>query len=516
MKRELRLLLVEDVALDAELIEHELHRAGLRFRAKRVESSDAFLRELEQHPPDLILSDYGMPAFDGFLALAAARERCPEVPFIFVTGAHGDEVAVETLKRGADDYVLKSRLHRLASSIDRALSVAAERANHRQTELALRQGQEQLGWLAEAARSYALLSLDADGCVAGRSPSAERIIGYLSSEVTARPLASFVPPEEQDKVRQALKRVGKESRHYESGWRVRRKDGVEFPASVLLALSREAAGRSPALCCVLCDMTLEKQATEQAERRVESIVRHRTAQLQANCSELQELTCTLGLNLRTPLRHIDGFIELLHKSAGDQLDPKEQNYLKIIAESARQMSRLLDELLTFARVGQVQMYRLHFSLAEVVKEVIQDLRRETEGRHIEWTVGPLPEVTGDPTLLGEAMTRLLSNALKFTACRPVARVQIGCRSTEAEVIVFVADNGVGFDPRHRDKLFGVFQRLHPAGEYEGLGIGLAQVRRIIQRHGGRAWTESAPDQGATFYFSLPRPEAAPAEESLEA
>jgi PAS domain S-box-containing protein len=514
MKRELRVLLLEDIALDAELIEHELHRAGLRFRAKRVETRADFLRELEHHRPDLILSDHGIPAFDGFMALATARQRCPEVPFIFVTGAHGDEVAVETLKRGADDYVLKSRLDRLAASVQRALAQADARTQHRQTELALHRTQEQLRWLAEAARCYALLSLDRDDCVAQWSPNAERLLGFSPGEARARPLLSFVPAEEQDKVRHALRRARDHGRHAETGWRMLRKDRVEVPASVLLALSEEQT--DAALWCVLCDLTLEKQAAEEAERRVESLVCHRTAQFQADYRELQELTCRLALALRPPLRQIDGFVELLHKSAAERLEVKEEKCLVTIAESARQMSQLLDELLTFARVGQVQMYHLHFSLAEVVQEVIQDLRRETEGRQVEWVIGPLPEVTGDPTLLGEALTRLLSNALKFTAPRPLVRIQIGSRATENEVIISITDNGVGFDPRRSNQLFGIFQRLHPVGEFAGLGLGLAQVRRIIQRHGGRTWAEGAPEAGATFSFSLPRLEPAPREEALEA
>lgn len=515
MKRELRLLLVEDVALDAELIEHELRRAGMRFRAKRVETRDAFLHELEYHPPDLILSDHGIPAFDGFAALATARQRCPEVPFIFVTGAHGDEIAVETLKRGADDYVLKSRLHRLAASIQRALTQAQERAHHRQTERALRQNRAQLHWFTEAARDYALLSLDLEGRVTSWNSSAERITGYTVREACDRPLMSFFPAEDHDRVRRAVQRAGTEGTHTETGWRGLRKDGLEFPASVLLALSRSENGNEPSIVCVLRDLTLEKQAAEESQRRIETVLRHRTAQIEADYRELQELTCTLAIDLRTPLRHIDGFVEMLNKTAGDRLDPKGQSSLKTIAESARQMGHLLDELLTFARVGQVQMYDLHFNLADVVAEVRQELRHEAEGRQIEWVIGPLPEIMGDPTLLGQALNRLLANALKFTRPRSQARIEIGSRSTDNEVIVSVRDNGVGFDPRYRDKLFGVFQRLHPGGEFEGLGLGLAQVRRIVQRHGGRTWAEGAPDQGATFYFSLPRSEVALREEALE-
>jgi light-regulated signal transduction histidine kinase (bacteriophytochrome) len=173
------------------------------------------------------------------------------------------------------------------------------------------------------------------------------------------------------------------------------------------------------------------------------------------------------------------------------------------------MGALLDELVTYCRIGQIELTHLQFNLTDTVREIVHDLRRAAEGRHIEWVVGGLPEVVGDPALLWLVLENLLANAVKFTRPREHARIEIGSQSTPREIIVFVADNGVGFDPRHRAKLFGVFQRLHPATEFEGIGAGLANVRRIVRRHGGRAWAEGALDQGATFYFSLPRPPSGP-------
>jgi signal transduction histidine kinase len=389
MKRELRLLVIEDMAADVELIDHELHRAGLRFRSKWVQNKEQLLEELTQRPPDVILSDHGIPGFDGFTALDVARQRCPEIPFIFVTGAHGDEVAVETLKHGADDYVLKSRLHLLAPAIKRALREAAERVRRRQAEVALQQSQEHLRLLAE---------------------------------------------------------------------------------------------------------------TEQT-------LRQSAAQVEADYRELQELTQVLARDLRMSLRHIDRFAELLQRAAGEQLSPKNRSSVLTIVESARQMGRLLDELLTYCRIGQAEMNRMHFSLADTVKEVLHDLSREVEGRQIEWVLGDLPEVVGDPALIWLAFSSLMSNAVKFTRLRERARIEIASTSTDREVIVCVADNGAGFDARHSARLFGLFQRLHPAGEFEGTGLGLANVRRIVQRHGGRTWAEGAPGQGASFFLSLPRPPA---------
>jgi light-regulated signal transduction histidine kinase (bacteriophytochrome) len=218
---------------------------------------------------------------------------------------------------------------------------------------------------------------------------------------------------------------------------------------------------------------------------------------------LEKFTQAIALDLRLPLRRIESCSELLAKSTGDRLDPKSQSYLKAIAESAHRMIHLVDDLFTFSRIGQTEMYHLHLSLKEIAKEVIHDLRHEMEGRKVEWVIGDLPEVTGDSVMLWQVMTNLISNALKFTRVKEHTRIEIGAMDNEREHVIFVRDNGVGFNSGAADKLFGVFQRLH-TGEFEGTGVGLANVRRIIERHGGRVWAEGAEGEGATFYFTLPR------------
>jgi len=220
---------------------------------------------------------------------------------------------------------------------------------------------------------------------------------------------------------------------------------------------------------------------------------------------LVELSYTLALSLGTPLAHAECFVERLDKRVGEKLDHKSRDSLKIITESVGQMSQLVDVMVKFCRIERAEMYRLHFSLGDLMKEVVRDLRRETQGREVQWVLGELPEVVGDPALLLWALTDLADNALKFTRSRCPARIEIGSNVTELEIVVSMADNGVGFDPSKGDRLFGVFQRLHKDREYEGLGVGLAKVRRIVARHGGRTWAEGAVGQGATFYFSLPHP-----------
>jgi light-regulated signal transduction histidine kinase (bacteriophytochrome) len=208
--------------------------------------------------------------------------------------------------------------------------------------------------------------------------------------------------------------------------------------------------------------------------------------------------------LRAPLRHIEGFIEILRATKSATLDDEAQNYLQTITDSAKQMGHLIDDLLAFSRTARVEMRKARVSLNDLVQSVVGDASRETDGRKVDWVIHKLPEVDGDPALLRQVMVNFISNALKYTRPRPQARIEIGAEETPNETIIFVRDNGVGFNMDYAHKLFAVFQRLHRAAEFEGSGIGLANIRRIVLRHGGRVWAEGEVNRGATFYMALPR------------
>ncbi|MBC8009348.1 MAG: CHASE3 domain-containing protein [Burkholderiales bacterium] len=235
---------------------------------------------------------------------------------------------------------------------------------------------------------------------------------------------------------------------------------------------------------------------------------------QAN-EELEAFSYSVSHDLRAPLRHIEGFSDMLGRHASAGLDERGHRYLTVIADSARRMGTLIDDLLTFARIGRTELRRLPVHLDELVRDVRAALAAETSGRAIEWDVRPLPVVTGDPNLLRQVFANLLGNAVKYTSRQPAARITLHAEEkpatadTPAEIVVSIRDNGAGFDMKYAGKLFGVFQRLHNASEFEGTGVGLANVRRIIQRHGGRTWAEGVPGQGAVFHFSLPRDSTPP-------
>ncbi len=276
-----------------------------------------------------------------------------------------------------------------------------------------------------------------------------------------------------------------------------RQDEVGHLAKLFNTMSGEINAREEALKKARLEL-------EEMNENLEQRVRDRTFQLEAANKELEAFAYSVSHDLRAPLRHIDGFVELLQKKTDAIHDEQSQHYMEAISDSAKKMGRLIDDLLSFSRMGRKAITCQPLELAPLVQDVIQELEPEAAGRTIDWLIDDLPAVDGDSAMLRIVITNLIANALKFTRPREKARIEIGSLpGKNSEAVIFVRDNGVGFDMAYADKLFGVFQRLHRANEFEGTGIGLASVRRIIDRHGGRTWAESRPDQGATFFFSLP-------------
>jgi PAS domain S-box-containing protein len=757
MKTSLRILNLEDSVNDAELNEAMVSARWPRSVFLRVDNRADFVSALDQGGFDLILSDFTMQGFNGLQALELAREKRPEVPFLFVSGTIGEDTAIEALKNGATDYVLKHRLMRLIPAVDRALREAEERAERQRAEETMRQSEhkyrelfeslgdpafladEQSGKIIDANRraeavlgckrgdilgrketrflslgethtvpaspetdlqntirsecklicadgraipvevrstrltlygtalvlrlthdisgsseqpwpektrfrigaplqtsDEAIITNTLDGTITSWNSGAQRIFGYTGQEAVGQAMKMLMPPDRQGEESNILARIkrGEKVDHFKTVHI--RKDRQPIVVSVkaapirdihdriigvwnivrdvteqqeaddqLKALFREISDLKAALdehaivaiidpqgkitrvndkfCAIskysraeLCgqdyrltnsgihpqeffhdlwttigrgkvwkgeiknqakddshfwvdttivpfldeqgkprqfvaihaDITEHKLAEEkirQLNAELEERVVERTVQLQAANQELEAFSYSVSHDLRAPLRHVMGFVELLQEDAGPVLPEKSRRYLTTISRSAKRMGDLIDDLLAFSRVGRAALQKADISLDKLVREMLDDFKAETNERKIVWKIHPLPAVQADRALLRMVFVNLVANAVKFTGTRDRARIEIGCaHGSEAETVIFIRDNGVGFDPRYAGKLFGVFQRLHSQDEFAGTGIGLANVQRIIHRHGGRTWAEGVVDGGATFYFSLPK------------
>jgi len=382
----------------------------------------------------------------------------------------------------------------------------------RREEQELRQTRGQLETkVAEQTQQASLLNLthdtifvrDMSDVITYWNRGAQELYGWTAEEAIgkrAHQLLQTVFPVPIDEIHAELLRADR----WEGELEKMKADGTRVVVSSRWSLVRDEQERPVAILATNNDIT-ERKRTEGAIRQLNAELAKRTTELEATNKELEAFAYSVSHDLRAPLRHTVGYTELLQKNASAILDEKSQRYMIMILDSAKRMGHLIDDLLAFSRIGRAETQMTMVSLAQLVKEVLSDIQQETDGRDIAWSIGALTDVYGDRSMLLLVLVNLIANAIKFTRIRQQAEIEIGCTDgKDDEVVVFIRDNGVGFEMKYVNKLFGVFQRLHRAEEFEGTGIGLATVQRIIHRHGGRVWAEGLVDHGATFYFSVPK------------
>ncbi len=385
------------------------------------------------------------------------------------------------------------------------IAIRADITGRKRTEVALRQSEERMRLAAEAA-GIGVWDWD---IMTGAVQWDERMFALYGLPVKPDGLASYdlwraavLPAEivEQEAVLQrTVATGGRSQREFRI---VRASDQV---VRVILAAEMAIAGTDGQTAHVVginLDITERKEAEEQIAR-LNADLEQRAAQLEEANKELESFSYSVSHDLRAPLRHVQGYVQMLTTATEGQLSDKAKRFLKTINDASVDMGMLIDDLLSFSRMGRVEMREHRVALDGMMQETLHGLEMATKERNIEWQVAPLPSVTGDASMLRQVLANLVGNAVKYTRGRDPARIEIGCAGEEdGRIIFFVRDNGAGFDMQYVHKLFGVFQRLHRADEFEGTGIGLANVRRIIARHGGRTWAEGRLDEGATFYFTL--------------
>ncbi len=433
----------------------------------------------------------------------------------------GGEEAIEFENR----YVTKDgktrwlKWNAIPAGNDVMYAIAEDITRRKEAEIQLQQSEERLRLLIEGMKGHAVYMLDPDGRIMSWNSGAQQLTGYAAAEVIGRPVAMLYPaanagePTMGDLLAQAAA-----NGHLEQQGVKLRKDGSRFLVEAYIAALRDEEGKLLGFAKISRDITERARAeqdirelNEQLERKVEE----RTAELAASNKELEAFAYSVSHDLRAPLRHLDGFLSLLQKRVYRELDELSRHYIDNTTMASRRMGTLIDELLQFSRLGRSQLRRTQVDLADVVEKTRLELEPESDGRTVRWNIAALPRLVADPAMVRQVMQNLLSNALKFTRTRAQADISIGARiAPDGAQTVWVRDNGVGFDMQYYGKLFEVFQRLHGESEFEGTGIGLANVRRIVERHGGRVWAEGELDKGATFYFSLP-PEAGEAGKEID-
>jgi len=502
MSAPLRVLSLEDDPRDAEIIRARLEEEGLDVELLRVETAAAFSAALDERTFDVILADYSLPCYDGMSALKVTLARGLDLPFIFVSGTIGEDQAIEVVKSGATDYVLKDRLNRLVPAIRRALEEAADRRRRREAERALHESEAKFRDFFNFL-PLPLFEVDTTGTYTVVNRAFSDAVGLEPGEGPGMSAFEILPPEEIERARAhfGMRLAGAAESSQE--FLVKTRAGA-LRTFIISTSAIVHEGRPTGLRGVAVDITDRKRAEEEVIRLnlgLEQRVAERTLALEDANRELESFSYSVSHDLRAPLRTIDGFVGLILDECAP-LDGVASDCLHQIRDASRHMATLIDDLLQLSRNARQLMRLESVDLSALARQVFEELRRSCPERRCEIVVRDGVVADADPHLIAVVLRNLLGNAWKFTGRTAGARVEFGAGETAAGWEYFVRDNGAGFDMACAAKLFTPFHRLHSADEFPGTGIGLATVQRIVRRHGGAIRAAARPGEGAVFTFTL--------------
>lgn len=491
-------LVVEDNADMRAFIGQILER---QYRLTLASDGQEGLEKTLQVKPDLILTDVMMPRLSGDQFIKEVRQRgeFDDVPIVLLTARADDALRVKLLREGAQDYLNKPfSAEELRARIGRLI------AEKKRNEASLREAYDLLRAVSNGITD-AIFVKNLAGRYLTINPAGAAFLGCSVEEVIGQSDAKFFAPDSAEKIREDDLRIMHEgaTETYEE---ILTAAGVTRHFLVTKGPYRDGRGQIIGLIGLAKDITERKRTEEQIRQfnaELEQRVKERTLELEFALRELESFSYSVSHDLRAPLRHIRGFADMLAADSDSSLSDAGNRCVAVISNSAQRMNRLIDELLHFSKTANAEMRKRDLDMNSIIREVLQELSGDVQTRKIEWRIQSLPEVWGDQGLLRQVWVNLLSNAVKYTQHRNPAKIEIGCVRRENEFEFYIKDNGAGFDMKYAERLFGVFQRLHSEEEFEGTGVGLANVQRIITRHGGRTWAEATVNEGATFFFTLP-------------
>ncbi|MTI89469.1 MAG: response regulator [Balneolaceae bacterium] len=527
MKKLLRILHLEDDKNDFRLVQMALDQWKLNHDIQLASTQEEFLSTLSNNEFDLILSDSSIPGFSGRAALEAARERFPKIPFIFVSG----HIVDESERDVEAEYVSKEELGKLKSTIKRLMEDAGIKTEARKdSDSSTKQLIDAVQQLSLARDLQAVMKIvrrvarELTGADGATFVLRERGLCYYADEDAIAPLwkgkrfpmsaciSGWVMNNSESAI---IEDIYSDSRIPADAYRptfvkslamvpIRSKNPVGAIGNYW-ASKHKATSEEVEMLQTLANSTAIAMENVHLYNELECRVEERTQQLKAANEELEAFSYSVSHDLRTPLRHIKAYSQLLKEDSADQLGDTGNDYLQHIRESASRMGQLIEDLLKLSKITRTEIVKEQVNLTQMVNEIASSLREEDDftDRQVTFAIEEEVEVEGDPSLLRVVIENLFSNAWKYSSEEPETKISFGCNQETGEPdIYYIKDNGAGFDMEYADKLFSPFQRLHAESEFSGTGIGLATVQRIIHKHGGRIWAEAAKGKGATFFFTL--------------
>jgi PAS domain S-box-containing protein len=490
-----RILVVEDQGIVATDIGRCLEDAGFGIAAIATSMEEA-IGEASRSRPDLVLMDIRIQGEADGIAAADHLHRHFSLPIVYLT-AHDDSDTMERAKRTEPMAFLVKPFKPadLIRTVEFALNRSRADREVRERERSFLSAMDAIG--------DAVLTVDSEGSVRFMNRAAEELTGWRQEQALECPVTDVMHVVEESSAERfcvLFNFSGVPESDGNNEYRVRARGGAYHWLTIKVS-SIAAAGDSSIRVVVMRDVTKRKDA-ELEIQQLNQELQARVRELSAVNQELESFNYSIAHDLRAPLRHIDAYTKMLLEQAGLGLPGEARTDLERVRRGARRMGLMVDGLLELSHTSRKELARRVTELKLLVKDVLLELKAEAQDREIEWRMGELPAIDCDPTLTRQVFANLLANAIKFTRLRKLAVIEVGHFRSAGETVLFVRDNGVGFSMQYTDKLFGVFQRLHRREDFEGTGIGLATVQRIVHKHGGRIWPEAEPEQGATFYFTL--------------